>query len=61
MNKRNLYEELRSALSDAKKHDEGKLTLKTHQVEQPIELTITPGEIRKIRTQYSMSRQVFAR
>lgn len=61
MSKRNLYEELRSALSDAKQHDEGKLTLKTHQVEQPVELSITPNEIKNIRHQLNMSRQVFAR
>lgn len=61
MNKRNLYAELSSALSDAKQHDEGKLTLKTHKVELPGELTITPDKIKKIRNNFSMSRQVFAR
>ena len=61
MSKRNLYEELHSALSDAKMHDDGKLTLKTHQIEQPIDLTITPDEIRRIREKFKMSRQVFAR
>jgi len=61
MSKRNLYDELNLALSEAKKHDEGKLTLKTHQVEQPVELTITPYEIKAIRTQFTMSRQIFAR
>ena len=61
MSKRNLFEELNTALSEAKAHDEGKLTLKTHRVEQPAGLAITPEEIRTIREQFKMSRQVFAR
>jgi putative transcriptional regulator len=61
MNKRDLYKELQSALSDAKKHDQGKLTLKSHTVKQPTELTISPEEIVEIRNQFNMSRQVFAR
>ncbi len=61
MNKRNLFDELHTALSEAKKHDEGQLTLRTHQIAQPTALTITPGEIRNIRDQFNMSRQVFAR
>ncbi len=61
MSKRNLYKELQFALSDAKKHDEGKLTLKTHKVNHPVELTITPREIRETRTRHTMSRQIFAK
>jgi len=61
MSKRNLYDELQSALSEAKMHDEGRLTLKTHQVERPVELSITPNEIKSIRDKFNMSRQVFAR
>lgn len=61
MNKRDLFAEVLSALSDAKQHDQGKLTLKTHKVDIPTELVISPEEIKKIRQRYKMSRQVFAR
>ncbi len=61
MSKRDLFSELTSALSDAKKHDQGKLTLKTHKVEIPKQLDISPIDIKKIRQKYKMSRQVFAR
>ena len=60
MSKRDLFSELSSALSDAKQHDQGKLTLKSHKVEIPAELSITPNEIKEIRQTYKMSRQVFA-
>ena len=61
MSKRNLFSELSIALSDAKQHDQGKLTLKTHKVDIPVELAISPDEIKEIRQKYKMSRQVFAR
>ena len=37
------------------------LTLKTHSVDVPSELVISPGEIKKIRRRYKVSRPVFAR
>ena len=49
MSNRNLFEELNSALGEAKAHSEGKLTLKTHQVNDVSELNITPSEIVSIR------------
>ena len=61
MSKRDLFSELSSAIDDARKHDQGKLTLKTHQIDIPIQIEITPHEIKKIREKYKMSRQVFAR
>ncbi|MCP3864413.1 MAG: transcriptional regulator, partial [Aestuariibacter sp.] len=61
MNNRNLFSELSSALTEAKEHSEGKLTLKTHQVNDVSELNISPGEIVNIREQFNMSRGVFAR
>jgi putative transcriptional regulator len=61
MSKRDLFAEISSALSDAKQHDYGKLTLKTHKVNIPAELAISPIEIKEIRQKYKMSRQVFAR
>ena len=61
MNNRNLFSELSSALTEAKEHSGGKLTLKTHQVNEVSELNISPGEIVNIREQFNMSRGVFAR
>ena len=61
MSKRDLFSELTSALSEAKKHDQGKLTLKTHKVDIPKQLELSPADIKKIRLKYKMSRQVFAR
>lgn len=61
MNKRDLFSELSTALSDAQKHDQGKLTLKSHKVDIPKQLVISPEEIKEIRQIYKMSRQVFAR
>lgn len=61
MSKRDLFSELSTALVEAKNHDQGKLTLKTHKVDVPDELVISPDEIKTIRQSYQMSRQVFAR
>lgn len=61
MSKRNLFSELSTALSDAKKHDQGKITLKTHKVAIPKQLDLSPSDIKEIRKKYKMSRQVFAR
>ncbi|MFC3853207.1 helix-turn-helix domain-containing protein [Salinispirillum marinum] len=60
MSKRDLFAELSSALVEAKEHSEGKLTLKTHQINDVSELTISPDEIVNIREQFNMSRGVFA-
>lgn len=60
MNNRNLFAELSSALVEAKAHSEGKRTLKTHQVNEAVDLTISPSEIVHIREQFNMSRGVFA-
>lgn len=61
MSKRDLFEELSAALEESKQHSEGKLTLKTHQVEHVNELNISPNEIVSIREKFNMSRGVFAR
>ena len=45
---------------EAKAHSEGKLTLKTHQVNDVSELDISPDEIVNIREKFNMSRGVFA-
>ncbi|MFT5677033.1 MAG: putative transcriptional regulator [Paraglaciecola sp.] len=49
MSKRDLFAELSSALVEAKEHSEGKLTLKTYQVNDVGELKISPDEIISIR------------
>lgn len=61
MSSRDLFAELNTALAEAKAHFEGKLTLKSHQVAEVRELSISPDEIASIREQFNMSRGVFAR
>ena len=61
MSKRDLFAELSSALVEAKAHSEGKMTLKTHQVDDINELNISPEEIVGIRESFNMSKGVFAR
>ncbi|SQH75854.1 Antitoxin igA-2 [Shewanella benthica] len=61
MSNRDLFSELNSALVEAKEHSEGKLTLKTHLVNDVSELDISPNEIVNIREKFNMSRGVFAR
>jgi len=61
MSKRDLFTELNAALIDAKLHSEGKLTLKTHVLETPHDLSISPKEIVSLREKFNMSRGVFAK
>ncbi|MFA0001478.1 helix-turn-helix domain-containing protein [Vibrio sp. 10N.261.46.A3] len=61
MSNRDLFSELSSALVEAKEHSAGKVTLKTHQINDISELDISPNEIVDIREQFNMSRGVFAR
>jgi len=60
MSNRDLFAELNSALVEAKDHSAGKLTLKTHRVNEFSERDISPDEIVNIREQFNMSRGVFA-
>lgn len=59
MSKRNLFSELSSALNEAKLHSEKKLTLKTHTIEVPHDLSISPEEIMDLRENFNMSSGVF--
>ncbi len=61
MSNRDLFTELSTALTEAKQHSEGKLTLKTHQVVNVEEQSLSPEEIINIRERFNMSRGVFAR
>ena len=60
MSNRNLFNELSSALLEAKEHSKGKLTLKNHEVNDIPDLHISPDEIVNIREKFNMSRCVFA-
>jgi len=60
MSNRDLFTELSSALVEAKNHSEGKLTLKTHQVNEVSPLDMSPNEIVHLREKFNMSRGVFA-
>ena len=60
MSKRDLFSELTTALVDAKAHSQGKLTLRTHTVNEFNDLAISPDEIVNIREEFNMSRGVFA-
>ena len=61
MSKRNLFSELSTALTEARQHSENKLTLKSHTIEIPQGLNISPKEIVRIRENFNMSRGVFAK
>ncbi len=60
MPKRNLFEELKSGLEDAKLYEQEKLTLKTTTVTPKEHKLLTADEIRAIREKYNMSRALFA-
>jgi len=60
MDKRNLFEELKSGLEDAKAFEEEKITLKTVTIEQKERKVLKADEIRAIRDKYNMSRAIFA-
>jgi putative transcriptional regulator len=58
--KRSLFHELMSGVQAMREHREGRLTLRTHQVE-PIALPrLNPKLVRETREALKMSRQVFA-
>ena len=58
--KRSLFRELMSGVEAMREHRDGRLTLRTHQVE-PIALpTLKPATVRETREALHMSRQVFA-
>ena len=60
MSKRNLFEELKTGIEDAKVFEEGKLTLRTTSVAPKQRNLLTANEIRAIREKYNMSRALFA-
>ena len=60
MSKRELFEELKTSLQDAKTYEEGKLTLKNVTLKKREQKILTADEIRNIRKKYNMSRAIFA-
>jgi len=60
MDKRNLFEELKSGLEDVKMFEEEKMTLKTVTIEPKERKVLEADEIRAIRKKYNMSRAIFA-
>ena len=60
MDKRNLFEELKSGLEDVKAFEEEKITLKTMTIEPQERKVLEADEIRAIRDKYNMSRAIFA-
>ena len=60
MKKRSLFRELMSGVQAMREHREGRLTLRTHQVEPITVPTVDPTFVRETRERLHMSRQVFA-
>jgi len=60
MPKRDLFEELQNGLEDAKAYEQGKLTLKTTNINNKERTLLTAVEIRAVREKYNMSRALFA-
>ena len=58
--KRRLFTELMSGIQAMRKHREGRLTLRTHQVEPITVPSVDPDFVRETREALNMSRQVFA-
>lgn len=58
--KRNLFGELMSGVNAMRKHREGRLTLKTRDVEPITVPAVDPDFVRETREALRMSRQVFA-
>ncbi len=59
MSKRNLFSELKEGLQEAREHDQGKITLRTHKVDNS-HIKMSAHDIRAVREQFNMSRAVFA-
>ena len=61
MKKRNLFAELAEGFEALEEERAGKRTLRTHEVENMPEATITAGELVALRERLHLSRPVFAR
>jgi len=61
MNKRNLAKELAAGISDMRRYNAGKLTLRTHKLDEKPLPKMGPERIRSVREKRNYSRAVFAR
>jgi putative transcriptional regulator len=59
--KRKLFDELSDGFESLKKQREGKLTLRTHQVEAKPAPGVSAEDLRAVRERLNLSRPVFAR
>lgn len=59
--KRRLFDELMAGVESMREHREGKVTLRTHEVEKLPPLSIDAETIRETREKLHVSREVFAR
>ena len=60
-NKRSLFDELMEGVDAMRDHRQGKVTLRTHEVDELPPLTVDSRTIRETREQLHLSRAVFAR
>lgn len=58
---RSLFDELMKGVEDMRRHREGKITLRSHEVTERSPLTVDARVIRETREQLNVSRAVFAR
>lgn len=58
--KRDLFAELSEGLTALREEREGKRTLRTHEVEFPEPVEVTPAELREVRESLNVSRAVLA-
>jgi putative transcriptional regulator len=58
---RTLFDELIRGVEDMRRHREGKITLRSHEVAVPSPLTVEAHVIRETRERLNVSRAVFAR
>lgn len=61
MAKRNMFEELKQGLQEMKSERQGKITLKTTEVEMPAPIKMSKTKIAAIRKSHNYSQPVFAR
>jgi putative transcriptional regulator len=61
MAKRNMFDELKQGLQEMKAHREGKITLKTIEVDIPPPIKMSKTKIQKIRKGTNFSQPIFAR
>lgn len=58
---RSLFDELMKGVEDMRRHREGKITFRSHEVAECSPLTVDARVIRQTREQLNLSRAVFAR